>query len=329
MTEPTYTITLAQAKQLADGEIAVEELLNEGDGRAFVSPEAAELLGLAGIGGAAGAAVHGLADRGDAQTPAGQLGESGAALDNAYLSEIQGPIVEGASSIDTLHPVTIVKENASTSRPNGSVVLEYAAIPDSVTYQFVASSTSSGSDWTSEDGSLTLSATGSPTIQSNDLNGEDTLLYDGVDDYHRTTNISITQPLAIVAVYQYQATGQGGSRAISDTDAPSSELRLDPDDGNGKYEIYAGNRVDNTATDTQWRIHSGIFDGANSESRLDGSTDASGDAGSNDPSGLEVAHREAGDHTEIKFAEFWVLDNPSLQDVKDSEQILNNKYAVY
>ena len=205
---------------------------------------------------------------------------------------------------------------------------EISAIPDSVEYQFAASSASNGSDWTSEDGSLTLSVIGSPTIQSGALNGEDTVYYDGADDGHRGTNVNISQIFGIVAVYQYPTTGQGSSRGIGDTN--STRAYLDPDGVNSSFEMSAGNYIGNAATDTNWHIHSGYFAGSNSENRLDGSTNVQGDAGTNSLEEIDVAYNQNGTtYTELEVAEFWILANPSLQEITDSEQILNDKYAVY
>jgi len=225
----------------------------------------------------------------------------------------------------------ILPDGATASEviaPDGSTV--FGGIPDSVEYQFVASSTSSGSDWTSEDGSLTLSVEGSPTILSGDLAGEDVLDYDGTNDAHTTTNISLSQPTAIVAVYRKDATTNNAEMALGGSRSNSRHL-LTPDiSSNDIYGINAGSGVDGSGSDNSYAIHSGYFDGTNSETRLNGSTDTSGDAGTNDLTDLSVAKWvEFGSYLDMSIAEFWILNDPSLQDVKDSEATLNDKYAIY
>jgi hypothetical protein len=187
MTEQTVTLTIDELEQLERGDIDPDDVLGDG-GRALVSPAAAEALGLASIGGATGVAIAGLAGRGDAQTPAGQLGESGAELDSAYLSEIRGPIVEAASAIDTLHPVTIVKKGASTSRPDGSIVLEYTAIPSSAVHRWPVDE-GSGQTWADAVGSADLSANFTNWVSGSQYQGGAAADLDGTDDHADTSSI--------------------------------------------------------------------------------------------------------------------------------------------
>lgn len=218
---------------------------------------------------------------------------------------------------------------ASPPTANASATqAEAVTIPDSVKHRFIAANGTDGGDWTSEDGNVTLSALGSPTIVSNDLNGEDVYSYDGTDDGHQDTSFSLTQPDAIIAVYQLPTTGQGGSRGMGDTG--SSQHFLDPDDGSSNLGINAGSALSGSSRDTNWNIHTGLFDGMNSETRVDGSSDNTGNAGSNDMDEFDVAYNSNGDsHTELKVAEFWILGAPSDQDILDSEEFLNDKYAVF
>lgn len=210
----------------------------------------------------------------------------------------------------------------------GDGTVLWNAIPDSVVKQFVASSATSGGNWTSEDGNVTLSAVGSPTVQSAALNGEDTVYYDGVDDGHENVSFSLAQPLAIIAVWKVPNGGSNSTRSVH-SQQNDSDLRPLPN-YNGNISIFAGgNLISGAAANTNWNIHSAIFDGPNSETRTGGSTDATGDAGGDDMEDITVAYDSGAGYSEIEMAEFWILDNPTSQDVADSEQYLNDKYAVF
>ena len=211
--------------------------------------------------------------------------------------------------------------------------VEASAIPDSIEYQFVASSTASGSDWTSEDGTLTLSALGSPTLQSGGLNGEDYLSYDGNVDGHEGTDgeLNITQPDALVGVFRTPTLGQAGSRFFGgDDDSTGGNHHINPQ-ANDIYRFFAGTPLESGSSDTNWHIISAYADGANSYIRLDGSELVTGDAGTNDLTKLSVAYKSSStvEHTELDTPELAVLDSPTAQDVMDYEQYLNDKYAVF
>jgi len=249
-------------------------------------------------------------------------GSFGADISKAlHVPEINGS--EGFIPLTTNSPATpqvgVIDDTGTRWGTDG-----LTAIPDSLEHQFVASSWSGSNGWTSEDGELTLSVQDSPTKQSDALNGEDTISFDGSNDGFSNTNYSISQTFGIVAVYQYQTTGQSFSRAIAD----GSGTRLDPDGSNGDFSIAAGTEVAGSDTDTNWHIHSGLFNGTDSQTRLDGSTETSGDAGTSGMSALRIANTGS-DFTDIEFAEFWTLQNPSVQDLEDAESVLNDKYSVY
>ena len=223
-----------------------------------------------------------------------------------------------------------VEEFNSLSKPYLTVE---SAIPDSIEYQFVASSTASGSDWTSEDGTLTLSALGSPTLQSGGLNGEDYLSYDGNVDGHEGTDgeLNITQPDALVGVFRTPTLGQAGSRFFGgDDDSTGGNHHINPQ-ANDIYRFFAGTPLESGSSDTNWHIISAYADGANSYIRLDGSELVTGDAGTNDLTKLSVAYKSSStvEHTELDTPELAVLDSPTAQDVMDYEQYLNDKYAVF
>jgi len=116
-------------------------------------------------------------------------------------------------------------------------------IPDSVEYQFVASSGTDGGDWTSEDGSVTMPAGGSPTHQSGP-NGETVYYYDGAGDSHGPATITtISQPTAIVGVLRYAPTGQNNARALGATDNDDPYHFTAPDGPNDGYTMYAGSYI--------------------------------------------------------------------------------------
>jgi len=212
----------------------------------------------------------------------------------------------------------------SFNNPGVTAELPSNAIPDSVEYQFSASSVSDGSDWTSEGGGLTLSANGTPTVISDGKNGEPVVRYDTAD-WHGAASVSIPQPFGLVVVYRPRATGQNSSRGVGDDSG--DRAFLDHDGAGSAYQTFAESPgyFGSVSTDTNYHIHAGYFDGANSENRVDGATDGTADVGSISLDSLQITSSD----TDIDVAEFWVLSNTTLSDVQESESHLNNKYAVF
>jgi len=198
-----------------------------------------------------------------------------------------------------------------------------SSIPDSVEYRFVASSTSDGSDWTSETGNLTLSVSGTTNIVSNGLNGEDYISYTSNGQHGEDPITNISQPYAITAVWQYPTLGQPGSRGVG-TDGTNAFI--DPDGGAGEISATGSLRLDSGVADsTNWQIVTGYFNGIGSEIRVDGTIENVGDVGNNDLTALGVAFNG----TELNVAEFWIMDSPSSSDLDTTEATLNDKYSIY
>lgn len=205
--------------------------------------------------------------------------------------------------------------------------LGYSAIPDSVEYQFAVDDgyDESTGDWNPSIGSETLTENGAPTLQSGGLNGYDYLSYDGVDDTHLNSNITLNQPDAIVVVAR-SIQGDDTVRLISGT---ASERQFVGGRGSG-FAAWAGTWLDGGSSNTSWNIIVGLLDGASSAVRLNGSELATGDAGANALNGLQVAAELTDSaYTEADIAEVWLMGSPSTDDIQTAENYLNDKYAVY
>jgi len=219
----------------------------------------------------------------------------------------------------------------TASKPFISASLEQkVTIPDSVDYQLVASSYSEGSPWTDEIRGATMNDVGSPTKQTNDLNGEATIYLDGTSDGFDDIDAEITQnqPNAIVIVARH-ISGSGGSGRFYDSSDQGRQL-LGADDGNGKVKQFAGNNSIGGSTSTNWRIYNALFDGSNSDLRVNGSTAFSGNAGANDLVNIVFGgDREFNNFHEMEIAEAWFMSSPSTQDRDDADFQMNDKYAIY
>ena len=204
---------------------------------------------------------------------------------------------------------------------------EIAGIPDSVDYQFVASSWTEGASWDSEDGTASLNEVGSPTKQSGDLNGEDTIYLDGVDDAFENSSLSWSQPNAVVIVGRHISGSGEDSRFF---DSQGSGRQILTADENGNFGIFAGSWIEDGATDSNWHIFNPLYDGASSDLRVDGTESVSGDIGTMGLDGPVIGARDnfSAFH-EMEVAEIWFMSSPSASDRDDADSILNDKYGIY
>ena len=72
-----------------------------------------------------------------------------------------------------------------------------SAIPDSVENQYFSTDTAQADPWDDMVGNNDLPAVGSPTIQSDGLNGVDAIVLDGTDDAYNI-DYSVTEPATII-----------------------------------------------------------------------------------------------------------------------------------
>jgi len=80
------------------------------------------LAALAGVG-AGGAAAAGISQTGAAAS--GALGESGNALQAAYLAELRGPILDQGTPIDQLVNIRVAETGTTVNADPGTLIIRY------------------------------------------------------------------------------------------------------------------------------------------------------------------------------------------------------------
>lgn len=209
-----------------------------------------------------------------------------------------------------------------------------SAIPDSGIAQYVASSISASdgqtiSSWSDSQGSNDLSG-GSPTFKTGGLSGKPFVRFDGVDDALTTTFGSAEgQPNTIQVVGEIRATdsNQPFIDGIS-----SGQLLYWVERGNNpnSWALFAGNsNVYGTQNDTA-SLFTGVFDGASSVLREDGTQTASGDPGSNSIDGISLgAYADQSAYGEVDIYEVVVYnDRLTGTEIDKQEQRLADKYGI-
>ena len=154
---------------------------------------------------------------------------------------------------------------------------EYSAIPDLGLDHFYFSKQLTTIDpWRDEDGSEDLSPISTPSIVSDGINGNQSVLYDGVDDGHESTNpgsLGTDGAYLNVGVFELDAEASGNNtiwyNGEGGTDGIGFEARVD----DGDYLInHTGNEfVRGGSTDSEPHVYVLTFDSTNVILDIDGS----------------------------------------------------------
>jgi hypothetical protein len=214
-----------------------------------------------------------------------------------------------------------------------------ATLPASVSYQWAASDLNLNdgdtvSTWTASKGGVDLQAVGSPVYRASEINGESAVEYNGIDEGHQNdennASFSFSQPNYTVAVCKML--NSQGNRVVTGNFDDTNDVRqiLTLNNGDPGISVYAGSFLGDGRADTNWHILGGYFDGASSEFRLDGSLNTSGDAGSNDQTGITLGANQAvsGNYLDGQIAEVLIAESPSDSDITDIESYLSTKYGI-
>jgi hypothetical protein len=275
--------------------------------------------------------------------PVAQLGDATAA---EVIDKVRANVTDGGSPTGKGF-VPYALSSSSPSYPkrrlqhpvDGQVglhdALTVSTIPDSedLHARFDASDKTSVSSWVNETSEADLDAFGSPTIQTSDKNGLNTVLYDGTDDYHATDwNSAISQPYQIFVVFvnddisldSFLFGGQGPNTT------GRGDLRFNGANGDA-YSIDAANNASGGTIDGDWHIANILFDGANSKLDIDGSNIISANAGSDNRSGMSLGEllRATGFHFNGRVGEYLEYEKDKTSVENDIESYLNSKWAVY
>ena len=221
---------------------------------------------------------------------------------------------------------------------DGDVVFSAAPpIPTSTFLQYDASALTGLSNndvvntLTDNVGSNDASANQSPIYLQNEFNGLPIVRY-GLNDTHLTTFSVVNQPFTAITVFKnFNYTGSGTNRVWTRPSFGQQDTNLSRTSSG--YTMYAGNpgEVSSTRTDTSG-IFACIFDGTNSELRINGSTVATGDVGNNTLGGIELAGQT---FENIFFASydlaehlFYDEDLRSTNELAQEESRLSSKWGI-
>jgi len=162
-----------------------------------------------------------------------------------------------------------------------------------------------------------------PTLQTNELNGEPTLRFDGSNDYLQgafTTGGALTQPFTLLAVAELTSTGSV-YRYITDGDDASNRMVSGQRD-DGDWWIYPGSpALAGDPSDTNWNIWTVVYNGLSSQIWLNGVSEVSGEAGTDEADGLTVGGSYTG------AASWWLGDIAEII-IYDSELNTADKNEV-
>jgi len=142
-----------------------------------------------------------------------------------------------------------------------------------------------------------MSAGNGADYEANGINGNPALLFDGSTDVLAVDawDVQINQPFTIAAIAQRNGTG-GGDEVVHDGADGGDSGFIAWNDG-GQYRIFSGNSVAGGSADQNLHVTVSVYDSTSSEIFLDGSSLASGDAGTRgiDPgTDFHMGGRQAG-----------------------------------
>ena len=224
-------------------------------------------------------------------------------------------------------------EASEVIAPDGTVVFE-DPIPDSgLLHDYDADQLGlTGGDtvntFTDQEGDQGASASGSPTFRESAINDEAAVEYDGSNDGHIASGVDVGQPLVIITVYEANNT-TASMRLMSGDGERFGKWATDSDD---RYRIDAGTRNAGSSAATGPNIFSAIFDGEDSAIRINGSTDTTGDSGTNKIDGLDMGFLSdpEQEHFDGYIARMLIYDENQMEDgqLEEIEEFFGEKYNI-
>lgn len=179
-----------------------------------------------------------------------------------------------------------------------------------------------------------------PTLQNGAgdlLNGHPVVSSDGIDDWIRgafTSGGALTQPYTFFAIAALDAAVLNDSitRTITGGDDAANQAMLmkNGSPAPDKWSIYTSVALVGSSADSDWNIWTALFNGASSQFWHNGVSEASGDAGSQNPDGLTIAAHQAGGYNwRGEIAEIIIYDaNLSDADKNQVGQYLADRYGL-
>lgn len=181
--------------------------------------------------------------------------------------------------------------------PIGSArVSQFGVLPDAVpenglehrykAEDLALSDGNSVSTFTDITGTADLSATGSPTYRTGIINGKPVVRYDGADDFHQGTFTTISQPNETFLVAAARSTATGNNEVLLDGGSRLEQSLYQT--GSGDWTWRSGTANTDGTADTSFHLYDLQWDGASSVYRIDGTQIGTGDAGTNNLTGLTL-----------------------------------------
>lgn len=215
-----------------------------------------------------------------------------------------------------------------------------ATLPSSVVHQYDATALSltdgdSGFTWPDSEGTEDMSSVGGATYQTDTLNGNPSVLYDGSDDAHEAPfRSTLTQANYTVAVLQIEGTGSDpATRVWSSSDSNERQIlgvNSGDNTGDDDWFVFAGSSfTGGPQYDNSPHIVGVEYDGSSTALRYDGTESATGDAGLNDLPGIRLgSDPDDSGHGNFRVGEVLLLDSPSSEDISDAEAYLSDKWGI-
>jgi len=200
-----------------------------------------------------------------------------------------------------------------------------AGLPDSgdLHSRYDAEGLSSGtlSTWTDEVSSFDMSASGTPNVIENELNGKSVVNYGG-SEFHQTTFTSFPQPYTIFLVARWDTLG--GSIIDGGTTNEAAFFV-----GTNDFRFFSGsNTITGGSNDTNYHIFTILVDSPSTVVRVDGTQVISGDSGNDSRTGNTAGARADGTGSDSRIAEYGVYDSDKSAIFGDIESHLSDKWGI-
>lgn len=207
-----------------------------------------------------------------------------------------------------------------------------SAIPDSGLLHDWEASNFDGSTWTDKEGSLDLTATGDPALESSGYNGEPAVYLDGVDDYFSATGLSLSPPYVV-----FQVVDLVDNDAIADTwggggsNEPEFLYRFDQSTIEYRLETTGGN-INGGGASTAQEITSALIQDGSQTIRRNATDELTGGLSAGTWSDIKIGeHSSSSGYTEGYIARTLIYDYSQMDSgqITDVESALNDIYGVY
>jgi len=208
------------------------------------------------------------------------------------------------------------------------------SIPEADLYHYDATSlgladgdpVSSWADLSTRNADLSI-VSGSPTYEDNVINGLPAVRYDGTDDRHESSGVSVlssTTKAVFYGVFQTFTFGTERSILFNSSVSSFAEITLE-----STMRIFFGSELTGSTLSTSSRTFKVVVDGSNSSVQVDGGTVFTGTTDKFDGGDISIGGSFSNSlFDDMRIAEFVGYDNPSSQTQTDAETALSNKWAV-